>query len=452
MKGKPIIMDDNHMTSIRNKQGWIYLLLLFLCFLFYVRDLQEHDIGKMIIVLPLLLSCTFASTENLYYLIALLLPLGWGISVSYIYPFIVILLLIKKNKSVVPCLLFALFIGLYEILHYFVYPLPGGRFEPSVLITLVCILFFTSYFIWHDIEVCDKDKFISFFCIGTAIFLTFILLHSVQLYGILGVLSGVYRLGDTGITNEMESTDIIFFRANANYVSYYSSACIAFTLILLKRKTLSVIPSIVLLIIYLCAGFSTQSRTWLLTVALFFIFYAFSFKKYRYIAFIGTGLFCAAVVFFLMQFNDIVEAYATRFSFDDPNSTMSEFGGRPELIRLFNDYLMKHIDALIWGVGLNGQELICKIDNGSTRGYRAPHNSIQQLIVSYGLIGLYLFVVPLIKRLVKLYNEYKPDLIYLLPLLIILIILQTIQIIYPPLLMAPLIPAVFILTMKKNRI
>lgn len=438
------------MMIMRNKQIWIYLLLVFLCCLFYLRDLQEHDVGKMIIVLPIIFACILTSAENLYYLVALLLPLGWGISVSYIYPIIVILFLIRRNGPVIPCLIFALLIGIYEIIHYFIYPLPGGRFEPSLLLTFVCILFFTSYLIFSDNGVFNKEKFVFFFCLGTAVFLSMILLHSVVLYGLFGVLSGVYRLGDTGITNEMEATDIIFFRANANYVSYYSSACMAFVMVLLKREKISLLMSIMLLVIYLLAGFSTQSRTWIATVLLFFLCYAFSFKKHRQLAFIGTGLLCAGIFFFLMQFDDIVEAYMMRLSFDEANSSMSEFGGRPELIRLFNDYLRTHFDALIWGVGMNGQELICKIDNGATRGYRAPHNSIQQIIVCYGLIGFFLFVVPFLKRIVKLLKKYKPNFIDILPLVIVIIILQTIQVVYPPLLMAPLIPAVLILSKDNN--
>ncbi len=441
---------NNCKVIVKNKQGIIFLLLVFLCFLFYIRDLHEYDIGKMIIVLPIIFTCLFASKENLYYLIALLLPLGWGVSVAYIYPIIVILLYLRKNGPVVRCLTIAVFIGLYEILHYLVYPLPGGRFEPSVISTLVCVTFFTSYLIFNNNEVCNKDKFVLFFCIGTAVFLVFILLHSVKLYGLLGVLSGVYRLGDSGITNEMEETDIIFFRANANYVSYYSSACITFVMILLRRKTIPLVLASVLLIVYLCAGFSTQSRTWFLTVVLFFICFAFSFKRYRTIALMGVALFGVIVIYIALKFDDIIEAYLTRFSFDDPNSTMAEYGGRPELIKLFNDYLASHIDALIWGVGVNGQPLICKVDNGATKGFRAPHNAIQQIIVCYGLIGLYFYIVPFFKRIAKLYKKYRPGFIYILPLIIVMIILQTIQILYPPLLMAPLIPAVYLFTIKNN--
>ena len=428
----------------KKEQLGLMVLTIFLFVLFFVRDVREYDIGKMILILPILLYTFTTKTENLYPLLALLMPLSFGLSTGFIFPFIILLLIMRKMGAWQKSVVFAGFFVVYEVIHYSFYSAGIPRFEPATVLALGYNIFFVAYFLNCDKLWFDKDRFLLFFCIGTSIFIICVLGHSIHNFGLMGVFSGYYRLGSEGIGEEVEYTGLVYFRANANTMAYYSVTCISLLVILLKRKTINFVLAIILFVIFVFGGLTTLSRTWALSLFLLAFLYILTLKRHRIRGIALLLLFSIMVLFILMQFDAIYSAFADRFN----NDTLETGGSRTIIFEAYNDYLMSNHDALLFGVGVMHHNLVCMVDSTA----HSTHNSLQQLVVSYGLIGAVIFLFSFFWCIFKLYHKGRENSMYLLPLVLVLFFLQTIQLFYPVALMLPLIPAAVVVSMATKKL
>ena len=173
------------------------------------------------------------------------------------------------------------------------------------------------------------------------------------------------------------------------------------------------IPMVAFMLLF---GALTSSRTFLacLLLMVLLLFWGLRGGISKKIRFLTTVVLTTVVVLFLLSllFPDLLEFYISRFFVDDITT------GRDDLMTKYHKFIVENGRVMLFGVGVQdfGEKLITT--------YRAavniPHNSIQEVIVAWGIPGLIMFSALLISIIVrtKRYNKHLCILNYI-PLIII---------------------------------
>ncbi len=174
---------------------------------------------------------------------------------------------------------------------------------------------------------------------------------------------------------------------------------------------------VLLILMLLTFGTLTSSRTFLLCLALMVFLMILGqkggFRKKLRFFYSMTAIF--AVVLFLIHlfFPQLLEYYIGRFSESDITT------GRDVLMMKYHRFITRNPRVLFFGIGLQdyGEKL--------TEGYRiarnVPHNSIQEVLIAWGLPGLLLCIwLVLALSLVSRKRTPSHSLLNYIPLLILL--------------------------------
>ena len=147
---------------------------------------------------------------------------------------------------------------------------------------------------------------------------------------------------------------------------------------------------------------------------------------------------CIGVVIFLSNNELVLEYFTTRFTED--SNDLATAGGRTTVFQKYSDYLADNPLSLLFGTG-------AVYYREATGVGLSTHNAIQQILVSYGLLGLIIFVIALLKNVRRYFN--RNNVMTILPLCMTLLFVQTIQFLNPYFLMCPIIVAFYALKMGK---
>ena len=252
-------------------------------------------------------------------------------------------------------------------------------------------------------------------------------------------INGIVRLGDNKELGDFNETRMML-TANANTIGYYSIAAISCLLVLQYYKKINSILFLILFAVSFYGGVLSVSRTWAILMIFSVIVYL-RFMKHNIVkSLLLIGVLSIGVVVFLSQNELILEFFTQRFTEDSTN--LSTAGGRTIVFQEYNAYLADNPLSLIWGEGA----VYYKEASGIAS---ATHNALQQIIVSYGLVGLCIFICAFIRSTKKYFS--KKELMAILPLCMMVLFVQTIQILNPYFLMAPIIVAFYALKMGKSQ-
>lgn len=425
------------LKSISKNEVALYGIVGWLLLLFYWRDILDQDFSKILFILPIIVYSIIVSSQYIAYLMALLLPLSFGLSTGYIFPIVLIIYFYKIKKFPTNAVLFTVLIIVIELIHYPFYTFTINT-EMSTYLNYFSAWFIVAYFVSNIDERVDAKRFLLFFCLAVVILSFFITWHSVIAFDTIGYELEGTRIGDTGIIGAEEDGKI-YLRANANTLGYFSITAISILLLLLYRKSVHFSIAILLLAILIITGGMTMSRTWLVLLA--FVFFAFLSVNSRggFKSILLGGIILGLLTILILFTRDYLDIFLERFSGD---KTLS---GRTEIISFYNDALFNNIDILFSGTGAIHYVKVLNYDH-------AIHNGTQQVLVCYGLTGFFLLTIPLLMRILKLKKRLnvKGKVLYYTPLIVVLFFLQTIQSINPHQLMFPLIPAIWALSLNNN--
>lgn len=145
---------------------------------------------------------------------------------------------------------------------------------------------------------------------------------------------------------------------------------------------------IVLIVILMAFGIMTSSRTYLVCLALMGVLLLFSQegsakKKMQFLlgAFV---VICLALLLMYLIAPTLLEYYSSRFREKDLTT------GRLGLMGDYHAFIISSPKILFYGLGVN--ELTSKLMDVYQVTTHTPHNSIQELILAWGLPGMALFV------------------------------------------------------------
>lgn len=416
------------------------LILTTFCILFtavlYYRDFAVVDFNKFYLVIATFSVAAVLDYKRVIYLLCFLFPLSCGIPSNFIYPLLICILFIKDPQKSLNKVVLFIVIFLMEISHYGYYTFDTQIAE---IVGYASFLFLMFYIIADNSKDVDSGKCITLFCIGAAVLLLGIIINNSLLISQLDPINGIVRLGDNKELGDFEEARMML-TANANTIGYYSIAAISCLLVLQYYKKINSILFLILFAVSFYGGVLSVSRTWAILMIISVIVYL-RFMKHNIVkSLLLIGVLSIGVVVFLSQDELIWEFFTQRFTEDSTN--LSTAGGRTIIFQEYNAYLADNPLSLIWGEGA------VYYKEASGIAY-ATHNALQQIIVSYGLVGLCIFICAFIRSTKKYVS--KKELMAILPLCMMVLFVQTIQILNPYFLMAPIIVAFYALKMGKSQ-
>jgi O-antigen ligase len=161
----------------------------------------------------------------------------------------------------------------------------------------------------------------------------------------------------------------------------------------------------------------STSRTYLACLALMIVLLIFAErggikKKVRLIAVLSAAI-TAAVVAMALLFPDTFEYFVGRFKVEDITT------GRDDLMALYHKFIVDNPRVMFFGIGL--QDFSNRLVEFYKVAVGVPHNSVQELIIAWGIPGLFLFDALILSMFLAARQQNKRvALINWIPLIIIL--------------------------------
>ena len=125
-------------------------------------------------------------------------------------------------------------------------------------------------------------------------------------------------------------------------------------------------------------------------------------------------LVVVAVILMSWLFPMAMEYFIGRFQVEDITT------GRADLMRMYHEYITDHFNVMFFGVGLN--DFSNRIVDVYSAAWNVPHNSIQEIILVWGIPGLLMMGLLLLVVLLKSKTHNRRlCLLNFIPLIIILV-------------------------------
>lgn len=410
----------------------IEVLFAFFVFVFIAyRDILDLSfsgtvsaglISLMVIVLPYTRAIPF-----LFFILPFTCGIpGYTVLLAYIF------LIIKARKYDIWQFLPPFILGALEFVH-----ITFSNVEVNVVTSISFLSFIALFFflLFDPDERVDRRSCIRMFIYGTLAVLVIIYIGIIENNGFEELLSGVLRsaMEFKGLEEEEVQGSLVL---NANSIAYYSIT--AFSLLLLGNRRLKINR-----IIYFCliglsvlTGALSFSRTWM---AMFFFVILFfllaTTNKIKSFIIVGVMVFIV-FVFYYSYLDSIWDVFMSRV--DDENFKTA--GGRTTIFAVYNEFWLSKISYVIWGAGAMCYKHIINFDY-------SMHNGLQQIYVSYGIVGIVLFAT-VICLFARKYITNRRSLILYIPFITCFLFDQSIQFWDPYYLIFPFVTTAYVLRLK----
>jgi len=395
------------------------LIVLLFVGLILARDVFGVTVNSYVFVaLPVVF---FASNDENKAVAAMmfLIPSYSGVQYVIVYMAGIFILLLKDVTAFqirpVPVLC-AMLIILIELF---------AAFNASVVLNLTEIFRFFGIFLFSFVFIPSYNKnpdytlMLKAFLWGTLFMTVNIIWQYVYVYGVSDFFTLGIRVGN--VSRHFYLAPGLRVSNDPNLLGIITTAAISSALILNFRKSGSGLY-LLLIPVFLVFGFLTQSRTFLLSVAIMFAYYMFAslFKdtegnaKRTVSTFIITAALLVAT-FTLIQayFPQYIENLTSRLEAEDIT------GGRTNIFLSYTEFIRDNPRYIPFGAGMHGYRQVS--------GLRSIHSGFQEVFVSWGIVGGLLVAVMMISLYKSASMDKKFEPIRLLPIIMYIIPMQSIQ-------------------------
>lgn len=360
----------------------LLLLLLGLCIVRYALQVNFPQI----ILLGVVILAAFISDENeIIALCICCIPLDTSINVPYaLLACILIYCLkysseIKINLTVVPILLMVI----WELMHCFEKPfsIPSFASDVAPLLMLALLMWLNAAEIEYDLVVRAVAVSVAAMCV----LLLGKLVYAAN-FNLLAVFANLQRLG---LDSEEVKSNLSVLGGEQNPNTLGIMCVLGMTGLMQIRLAGRKKPGDMALAIFLLVfGVLTSSRTYIVCLSLMAVLLLFSqkgsvSKKLKFIGVVLVGILVALCVLYLL-FPTLLEFYIGRFRVEDVTT------GRLDLMRAYHEFIVSDPRYTFFGIGLHG--FYRKVMEVYRVAKYVPHNGIQELIIAWGLPGLFLFI------------------------------------------------------------
>ncbi len=403
-----------------------------LSLLLIIRDVFGIELSKYIYLAYVVFFLFIAKYETMVYMVFFTLPLVCGLPATYIMLCALALLMIKKKKVNRWQLGMLLFVAAMEIFASFWYP----KLDISFMMQYISHAGIMFYLI-HDTTEVDNLRCVKMYTLGVCL-LCVVIATTTLMYAPDNWLErfskGLFRFGAT----QMSELEGMKLKLNANSLAYYSlTGMCCGTFLIEKAKGSGRFWYAVMIGVSAVAGFFTVSRSWLLVVAICVFLYMLSKAKRpgRFAALVlGLVLMLLLTAQFVGGLQKFIDAFTTRLN----DENMESGGGRLEIFERYMRAFFANPRAIFFGAGVSQYSEALRIGV-------SIHNGTQQLLVSYGVFGFIFVIVALFRPVAKACAQKKHGIVSWLPLIGIILFVQTIQFLNPMMLMLPFVVGVYAL-------
>lgn len=410
------------------------MFILVIILMLVVRDLMNVEINKYIFVAVIVGFAVFSSKTEIPVMLCFLFPLLWGLPYTWFIAPVTIIYLLKKRTIQIKAVILILFFFLAELVASMWYP-EDGIVNIIKYLSVMAVFFVLLY----DMEA-DQKKCINAFVAGLVVLCSVIVIKTLMTAPsnwLTLFVNGQYRFG----MQQVEETSDITLKVNANNLAYYSIVGIAICMVGIDRfKKEYRVFAIILLLFFVLVGTLSLSRSWMLVTAiciiLFLVGRAKSFKSVFQTVLIGL-IACLAVIYAVRLVPELRDGFVQRWH----SSDALDANGRVELFIQYHEIWVSNLKYILIGTGVTQYKQMTGV-------YHGLHNMLQQLFISYGLIGAPVFLYGMFSPVVK--GLKNTSLILWIPMVAVLLFVQTIQFVYPEALMLPFVIALYILRMDDN--
>lgn len=396
----------------------VFILLLFVG-LILARDVIDISVNSYVFVALAVIFFAINDADKTVAAMAFLIPSYNGIQYVIIYLIGIAILILKDATAFqirpVPILCTMLII-LIELF---------AGFNEEVVLNLTALFRFFGMFIFSFLLFPSYSKKLDYalvlkaFLWGTLFMVVNILWQYIIVYGVSAFITLGIRVGD--VTTHFYLTRGFRVSNDQNLLGIISATAISSALILNYRKSGS---GLYLLFIpaFLIFGFLTQSRTFLLTIAVMFTYYMFaSLFKGKEKNVNRTVLIFIIVVTLLVVTYNIIQSYFPQYVENLTSRLEAEdiTGGRSRIFQFYNEFMLNNPGYIPFGTGM--------LSYRQVSGYGSIHNGFQEVFVSWGVIGCLLVTLMMISLYKSSSMAKKFEPIRLLPIIMYIIPIQTIQ-------------------------
>ena len=376
-----------------------------------VRDIGGVPVNRFSFIGIATLICLISNCDDLVTLASFIAPLHTGISGTFIVLMLFLVYILKKRTiSIHSGEIVSIFaILMLELLGAF-----RGYFDIVEFSRFVAYFLFTFLVILDKGKKCDGEKISVYFLMGYIIAMLSVWGQMLGKYSFDQILKLGIRFGDVVSTGTVvQSTMRISF--NQNDLGFVCAIVAVLSLILKKRFKNPAYYVTFLVSVLTCI--MTMSRGAVLSLAIglmcYFLFTSTNLTRTMRNTFIAV----VGVVIVILLAESIIPNYLTGIikRFTEENL----LNGRDTIAMYYNGKLTSNVSRIFFGVGLQNYPQ-------KYGYYMSAHNATQEIVITWGLIGLasisYLFIRGL--KTARMLNYPIPREQYI-PLIILIVGLQS---------------------------
>ncbi len=397
------------------KMDIAYVLYLgFLCMMFLARDVFDISIPLLFFIGYFTIGYIVFDYDHSLAITAMMPLLGHGIQTNYMVLIAIVFYIIKfgGKMSIKTPLFIVGFLMVYELIHVIV----AKDSFPEYLRYVIQYAYIGL--ILGDGQIINLLKkpliVLKTFIFMAIYFMVDVLLVTLKYVPMTEMMSTGFRFGSL--------TDFIGTKPslgdNQNMVALFAIVAISLALVCMFHERKYYVAYAGIVIYFLVFGLLTGSKTFLVCVLLLAaLVVLFLVRKSVLKASIFLFIMGVVLIFILKYtpFIDILNNVLERFNAHDIST------GRNSLFQLYTEFIFSHARNFLFGIGLQNVEVKSFMS-------RVPHNAIQEIFVCWGIVG-FMAICLLSWQFFKQYRRInkKGKLIYIIPFIIFMIFIQTIQ-------------------------
>ena len=401
-----------------------YVIIISLMLL--ARDIFNVPVNKFFFVAICIAFFFLANQLEIIYMVMFTFPLLCGLPGNYIMPIAFTLYLLKAKGLNAKQFFFCGFIVFMELFACIFY----DSFDFSNIVGYVTSLMFFFCLI-YDRTAYDYKKCLFYFVLGTVLTSVIIVVATIlkSPTWLQDIASGYFRFGKV----EHMTEEALNLTLNANALAYYSIAGMSFIVVLLKCSNYNKIALLIDMFLLSITGIMTLSRTWFLVAGLMILLYILATSrsiKGSIRSIIGATVVVAIIYMVFKMFPQMLEGLNARLYRGD----ISGGNGRVEITKEYLDKFINNARIMFLGSGVTQYSDVIGSSN-------SLHNSLVQILISYGIFGSFVFIYGWLADVVKAIG--KVDLLFWIPFICIFTYSLSAQIVNPHYLVYPHLLAIF---------
>lgn len=413
------------MFKDRFRNTILLLSIVIVAFFIIVRDFCDIDVPSVIFAGVMFCLAVIQKKNDFACFVYFIFPIIVGVPGSYIMPLLAVLWCVKMPRLALKPMAFFLFLAVVEIFHFATY-----TFQSNILMIvryLSCLYLMVAAITDNNYSSDAYVKRIHYFVLG-CVFASICIIGNTITSNDGMILESVTRIGDfDGVVS-----DKIRLSMNPNSLAFLSVTSIAALLVLLHGNDKYRVRYVMMLVFCMIAGLLSLSRTWIIVMAMVMLLYVLSSNVRHKGAFFFVILVMTGFVLVIGE--SYLGALVQRFM----ESDLKTAGGRSEIFSQYNNYMFSSVYRLLFGTGATYYRDVTEVS-------LSIHNSLQQIFVSYGVVGIAVFIISFVSMLSR-YRRLR--FFAYLPILAVFFYMQTIQFLNPFFLMYPMVVAVDVLKVQ----